>query len=70
MLLKNIKSLALIEEKIARTKDGLDKKEVDELRPADISFNHFSVYAYKGSDLFAVWNILVLARDLNRIGQS
>jgi hypothetical protein len=47
------------------TNNSLTKKEWNELTLTEKNGNKRNVYAYKGSDYFAMWNILLMVWKLN-----
>lgn len=46
-------------------KNELSKNEMGDVAVYDLEENVFNFYANKGSDLFSLWNILLLAVQLN-----
>lgn len=52
--------------KVFKTND-LKKAEMEDLAIYDSDGNLYNLYAWKGSDLFSLWNILLMAIKLNKI---
>lgn len=71
LLIENIKemkpeSLVKLSESGKATKESMKKAEWDELTITNLNSEKFIIPAFKGSDFFAMWNILLMNRQLNR----
>ncbi|EDM45733.1 hypothetical protein SCB49_07987 [unidentified eubacterium SCB49] len=60
------KSLMEISKTGKATKEQVKKSEWDELTITNLNSEQFIIQAFKGSDFFSMWNILLLNRQLNR----
>ncbi|MCG2432133.1 hypothetical protein [Aequorivita xiaoshiensis] len=71
LLIENIKemkpeSLVKLSESGKATKESMKKAEWDELTITNLNSEQFVIPAFKGSDFFAMWNILLMNWQLNR----
>ncbi|MDN3494251.1 hypothetical protein [Winogradskyella bathintestinalis] len=71
LLIENIKemkpeSLVKLMETGKVTKESIKKADWDELTITNLNSEKFIIPAFKGSDFFAMWNILLMNRQLNR----
>ncbi|MCF8716439.1 hypothetical protein JM658_16550 [Joostella atrarenae] len=59
-------SLVKLNETGKATKESMKKAEWDELTITSLNSEKFIIPAFKGSDFFAMWNILLMSWQLNR----
>ncbi|MFC7445290.1 hypothetical protein C7H62_0506 [Mesoflavibacter sp. HG96] len=59
-------SLVEISETGKATREQVKKAEWDELTITNMNSEKFIIPAFKGSDFFAMWNILLMNKQLNR----